>query len=69
MKVPEALLSGSHAGIDTWRRRETLRATLIKRPDLLAAAELTDEDRKILEELKREIDRGTGANNQATNNK
>ncbi len=55
MKVPEALLSGSHAGIDTWRRRETLRATLIKRPDLLATAEFTDEDRKMLEELKEEL--------------
>jgi tRNA (guanine37-N1)-methyltransferase len=53
--VPDVLLSGNHADIDTWRRRETLKATLIKRPDLLATADLTDEDRKILEELKKEI--------------
>ncbi len=52
--VPEVLLSGNHADIDKWRRRESLKATLIKRPDLLATAELTDEDREILEELKRE---------------
>ena len=54
MKVPEALLSGSHAGIDAWRRREALRATLLKRPDLLLTAGLTDEDREMLEELKEE---------------
>jgi tRNA (guanine37-N1)-methyltransferase len=53
-KVPEVLLSGNHALIDAWRRRESLRATLNKRPDLLETAELTREDRKILEELKNE---------------
>jgi tRNA (guanine37-N1)-methyltransferase len=57
MKVPEVLLSGNHDAIARWRRREALRATLKKRPDLLATAELTDEDRKILEELKRETGR------------
>jgi tRNA (guanine37-N1)-methyltransferase len=55
MKVPEALLSGNHAEIEKWRQREALRATLKKRPDLLATAELTDEDRKMLEELKKEL--------------
>ena len=53
-RVPEVLLSGNHDAIWKWRRRESLRATLLKRPDLLAAAELNDEDRKVLEELKRE---------------
>ncbi len=57
MRVPEALLSGNHAEIDRWRRRESLKATLKKRPELLGAAELSDEDRKILEELKRELGR------------
>src|SRR5512141_1374193 len=56
-KVPEVLLSGNHAGIEKWRRRESLRATLLKRPDLLATAELTAEDKKIVEELKREFKR------------
>jgi len=51
-KVPEVLLSGNHADIDKWRRREALKATLKKRPDLLETADLTDEDREILEELK-----------------
>jgi len=51
-KVPDVLLSGNHADIDRWRRREALKATLKKRPDLLETADLTDEDREILEELK-----------------
>ena len=53
MKVPEVLLSGNHDAIWKWRRRESLRATLLKRPDLLGTAELTKEDRKVLEELKK----------------
>jgi tRNA (guanine37-N1)-methyltransferase len=55
MKVPDVLLSGNHAAIEKWRRREALRSTLSKRPDLLDTADLMDEDRKILEELKKEI--------------
>ena len=55
MKVPDVLLSGNHDSIARWRRRESLKATLKKRPDLLETAELADEDRKILEELKREM--------------
>jgi tRNA (guanine37-N1)-methyltransferase len=57
MKVPDALLSGNHEEIRKWRRREALKATLMKRPDLLKTAELTDEDREILAELKREVQR------------
>ncbi|HEX9136703.1 MAG TPA: tRNA (guanosine(37)-N1)-methyltransferase TrmD, partial [Nitrospirota bacterium] len=51
-KVPEVLLSGNHAWIKKWRRREALKATLLKRPDLLEDADLTEEDREMLEELK-----------------
>lgn len=57
MKVPEVLLSGNHAGIEKWRRRESLRATLLKRPDLLETAELTDEDRDILKNLQDDLNR------------
>jgi len=57
MKVPEVLLRGNHAEIEEWRRRESLRATLMKRPDLLRTADLSDEDRQILEELKKELNR------------
>jgi tRNA (guanine37-N1)-methyltransferase len=53
MKVPEVLLSGNHAEIARWRRRESLKATLLKRPDLLETADLTDEDRKALAEVKK----------------
>lgn len=49
--VPEVLLSGHHAEIAAWRRRESLRATLVKRPDLLATAELDATDRATLAEL------------------
>src|SRR5271169_289453 len=55
MQVPDVLLSGNHAEIDKWRRREALRATLLKRPDLLASADLTKEDQKILADLKKEL--------------
>ncbi len=55
MNVPEVLLSGNHAEIEKWRRRESLKATLIKRPDLLETADLTDEDREIVEELKKQF--------------
>ena len=54
MAVPEALLSGDHARIRRWRRKEALRRTRERRPDLLAGAALTDEDRALLEEIARE---------------
>ena len=52
--VPEILLSGDHAKIRAWRRRESLRATLRFRPDLLQTADLSPEDLKILKELEAE---------------
>jgi tRNA (guanine37-N1)-methyltransferase len=54
--VPPILLSGHHAEVARWRRVEALRRTLARRPDLLAGAPLTDEDRAILDELGRSID-------------
>jgi tRNA (guanine37-N1)-methyltransferase len=48
--VPEVLLSGDHGKIARWRRREALKATIARRPDLLAAHPLTDEERKLLDE-------------------
>jgi tRNA (guanine37-N1)-methyltransferase len=50
--VPEVLLSGNHALIERWRRQESLRRTLARRPDLLDRAPLSAEDRAFLEELK-----------------
>lgn len=49
--VPAALQSGDHAAVRRWRRRAALERTLRNRPDLLAAAVLTSEDRQILAEL------------------
>lgn len=50
-KVPEVLLSGHHAEIERWRRKESLRRTLERRPELLAKADLSAEDRGMVEEL------------------
>lgn len=55
LPVPEVLLSGDHAAIARWRRREALRATRQKRPDLLASAPLEKTDRRILGELNDEV--------------
>ena len=52
--VPEVLLNGDHAKIRAWRRRESLRATLRFRPDLLETADLSPEDLKMLKELESE---------------
>jgi len=51
--VPPVLLSGHHGEVDRWRRREALRRTLERRPDLLETAELSDDDRRELEDLRR----------------
>ncbi len=51
-EVPEVLKSGNHANIAKWRREKSLEETLSKRPDLLAKANLSDEDRKYLKQLK-----------------
>jgi tRNA (guanine37-N1)-methyltransferase len=52
MDVPEVLLSGHHAAITRWRRKEVLRATRERRPDLLTAC--TEQDRTLLAEIERE---------------
>jgi tRNA (guanine37-N1)-methyltransferase len=55
-RVPDVLLSGNHERIRRWRRERALEATLRRRPDLLHKAELTDEDREILDNLRAEED-------------
>jgi tRNA (guanine37-N1)-methyltransferase len=49
--VPEVLLSGNHSAISSWRRKEALRRTSLRRPDLLAKADLSEEDRKLMGEI------------------
>ena len=51
MAVPEVLLSGDHEAIRRWRHAQRLRRTLGRRPDLLKAEALSDEDRRLLEGL------------------
>jgi len=51
-EVPEVLLSGDHQIIEQWRRREALRRTWQRRPELLAQARLSQEDREFLDGLK-----------------
>jgi tRNA (guanine37-N1)-methyltransferase len=48
-QVPQILLSGDHARIGRWRRRESLRATRDRRPDLFEKLTLTDEDLRLIE--------------------
>ena len=51
-RVPDVLLSGHHAKIEEWRREQSLKRTLERRPDLLENANLTKKDQKILAILK-----------------
>lgn len=50
MKVPDVLLEGNHAKIDAWRRKEALKRTYERRPDLLDKAVLSKADKKLLKE-------------------
>ncbi|HZY61220.1 MAG TPA: tRNA (guanine(37)-N(1))-methyltransferase [Edaphobacter sp.] len=52
LTVPEALYNGDHEAVRRWRRRMALKKTLENRPDLLEKAALTDEDRRVLAELR-----------------
>jgi tRNA (guanine37-N1)-methyltransferase len=56
-RVPDVLMSGNHAEIRRWRKREALARTLARRPELLETAALDDEERRILEELRRNYGR------------
>jgi tRNA (guanine37-N1)-methyltransferase len=51
MTVPDVLLSGNHQEVARWQRRQSLCRTLERRPDMLAIADLSDEDRRFLEQL------------------
>jgi tRNA (guanine37-N1)-methyltransferase len=53
LPVPPVLLSGHHGEVDRWRRREALRRTLERRPDLLETADLSEADRELVAELHR----------------
>jgi tRNA (guanine37-N1)-methyltransferase len=54
-RVPEVLLSGDHAAIARWRRRKALEKTLRHRPEVLAQATLSEEDRLLLNEVIKDL--------------
>ena len=56
MEVPEILLSGHHENIRKWRKKESLRRTLLRRPDLLEHYELNKEEANMLAEIKAELE-------------
>jgi tRNA (guanine37-N1)-methyltransferase len=56
LRVPDVLLSGDHAAIRRWRKKEALVRTLERRPELLEAAQLDEEEEVILKELRHERD-------------
>ncbi len=55
MAVPPVLLSGNHEVVRKWRRKESLRKTILKRPDLLNNFEPTAEDKKLVRQVMEEI--------------
>jgi tRNA (guanine37-N1)-methyltransferase len=55
--VPEVLTSGNHAKIAAWRREQSLRRTLERRPDLLGHADLTDAERRLVDRWKEQARR------------
>lgn len=54
LAVPEILLSGDHERIRVWRKKEALRRTLHRRPELLKVVSLTDEDKRLIAEIQTE---------------
>ncbi|MCR4621117.1 MAG: tRNA (guanosine(37)-N1)-methyltransferase TrmD [Clostridiales bacterium] len=55
LTVPEVLLNGDQAEIDAWRRRRALELTLDRRPELLASARLSKQDRSLLREIRQTL--------------
>ena len=56
--MPPVLLSGNHAAIHRWRRKQALGRTRLRRPDLLEALALDEPDRALLNEFFEEFDKG-----------
>ena len=62
--VPDVLLTGHHENVRRWRREQAVLCTLRKRPELLASANLTQEERRFV----REENKKTGGTRQTANN-
>ena len=54
LNVPEVLLSGNHALIERWRKKEALKRTFTRRPDLLEQYKLSKEETELLNEIRNE---------------
>jgi tRNA (guanine37-N1)-methyltransferase len=50
-RVPDILLSGHHQNIENWRKEQSVKRTLLKRPDLIKGIKLTDEEKKIIQKV------------------
>ena len=59
MRVPEVLMSGNHELIRRWRLQQALGRTWLRRPDLLQAINLTEEQQKLLTDFRRDLDNDT----------
>lgn len=59
LAVPDVLLSGNHELIRQWRRKESLKRTLLRRPELLENVKLTQDDYRFLDELREDEARNT----------
>jgi tRNA (guanine37-N1)-methyltransferase len=55
MEVPPVLRSGNHEEIRKWRRKEALRKTIFKRPDLMNRFQPSEDDRKLIREIMEDI--------------
>ena len=66
LRVPDVLLSGNHGEIRRWRKREALKRTLLRRPDLLPMARLDAEEQDILDELEGDRSRPNGRRAEST---
>ncbi|MBZ4687130.1 MAG: tRNA (guanine37-N1)-methyltransferase [Clostridia bacterium] len=58
MKVPDILLSGNHAEIARWRKKEKFKRTLERRPELLKKLSLNEEDKQLLLQAEKELKKG-----------
>lgn len=61
-RVPDVLLGGNHEAIRLWRRRDSLRRTLERRPDLLDTASITEEDKRILRDIANDTENDANVN-------
>lgn len=57
LAVPEVLLSGNHKKIETWRKKQSLKTTLLNRPDLLEKKDLSQEECDYLKEIREQLDK------------